>query len=99
MGVERVNVDFVRKEHVFYLVDGTYFVQALPPEYEFVAAKIVQKFDQKRLSKKYQICFKTGSKTDCHIFRRTCKNPIDAMRLLFQFRIHRQRQQRLEPIW
>ncbi len=46
MGVERVSVDFIRKEHVFYFKDGAYFVHALPPDYEFV---IGETFDQEKV--------------------------------------------------
>lgn len=46
MGVERVTVDFVRKEHVFYMQDETYFVYALPPDYDLVIGKT---FDQQKV--------------------------------------------------
>lgn len=46
MGIERVTVDFVRKEHVFYSQDGTYFTYALPSNYELVIAKT---FDQQKV--------------------------------------------------
>lgn len=45
-GVERVTVDFVRREHVFYFKDGTFFAQALPTDYEFV---IGETFDQEKV--------------------------------------------------
>ncbi|MCA9507696.1 MAG: DUF1398 family protein [Myxococcales bacterium] len=46
MNVERVSVDFIRKEHVFYFQDGRFFIYSLPSDYELVIAKT---FDQQKV--------------------------------------------------
>ena len=44
--VTRVNVDFVRKEHVFYFKNGTFLALSLPDGYGLV---IADKFDKEKI--------------------------------------------------